>query len=90
MRRATTVGHAAVLAALLLGASGCAAAAQRPAATGGLASGASGGASGGLQETCMGGEFLVVLAPLLLLASPFLLVYAVVGTPVRVLARLRR
>ncbi len=53
-------------------------------------------AGGGLSETCgqfmsmpSGGEMLAIGA-LIVLVSPFLLVYAVVGTPVRVLARLRR
>lgn len=77
-----------LLAGLALGAPGCVAVApvERPAATAGLAP----TASGGLQQACMGDEMLVLLFPLFLVAAPFLLVYAVVGTPVRVLARLRR
>ena len=105
MRGAKTVGGSALLVALLLGAPGCATAGpvdEAPitcvATVPGLEPAASVTASawGGLSETFgqsmsmpSGGEMLA-LGALIVLVSPFLLVYAVVGTPVRVLARLRR
>lgn len=84
-RRART---GAEVVTLLLGASGCAATSPVPerVATAGLTP----AAPGGLQRACMSDEMLLVLAPLVVVAAPFLLVYAVVGTPVRVLARRRR
>lgn len=100
MRAAKSVGGAALLVALLLGAPGCATASpivEAPVPSAGLEPATAGAASGGLQQTCgqfmslpSGGEMLalgVLLLPVVVVVSPFLLVYAVVGTPLRVLTR---
>lgn len=100
--RGTSVHGSAILVALLLGAPGCAtsaAVAEAPTPTAGLEPAASvgGPGGGGLSATC--GKFMILpsgpelvgivllLSPVLLVAAPFVLAYAVVGTPLRVLTR---
>jgi len=101
-----TVGGSALLAAVLLGAPGCAdavplgepvAACARPVPSASETRGGGASAGGGLAETCgIGGVFspsggdAVALVALMVLFSPLLLTFAVVGAPLRVLGRLNR